>query len=139
MMDTTNKKEAVSFYNHLSEEAQELFKSHGTEINVNKDSILFHEGDVPEHIYLVVSGKVRLSKTSAEGKLFFLQTKNKYDILGELSVFNGLNYHYNAEVIEDSVLLRYKRKEVEDLLEASSEIAISFMKWLSTENTTTLS
>src|SRR5690554_327688 len=139
MIHTMEKKEAQNFFDQLTGETRNLFESYGNEIQANKGSVLFYEGDVPEHIYLIVSGKIRLSKTSAEGKVFFLQTKNKHDVIGELSIFTGLNYHYNAEVIEDSILLRYKRKEVEGLLESTSELAVSFMKWLSIENTTTLS
>lgn len=127
------------FYEQLSDETKDLFKSLGNEIHVNKDSILFYEGDRPDHIYLILSGKVRLSKTSAEGKVFFLQTKNSYDLLGELSLFNELNYHCNAEVMEDSVLLRYKREEVEELISTNNELAVTYMKWLSMENNVTLS
>lgn len=139
-MIVTEKKEGVSsFYEQLSPDTQQQIQALGTEISVNKGSVLFYEGDVPDHIYLILSGKIRLTKTSAEGKIFFLQTKNKHDLLGELSLFNGLNYHCNAEVIEDSVLLRFKREDVEKFIESNNEFAIHYMKWLTKENTVTLS
>ncbi|MDG5789218.1 Crp/Fnr family transcriptional regulator [Evansella sp. AB-P1] len=138
MNTTIEKRHDYNFFDKLTSETKYLFESYGNEIEVKKGSFIFHESEKPEHIYLLKSGKVRLSKTSVEGKVFFLQMKNSHELLGELSLFNGLNYHFNAEVIHDSVLLRYNRLEIEQLLMRNSELSVNFMKWLSNENHTLL-
>ncbi|SDZ02869.1 CRP/FNR family transcriptional regulator, anaerobic regulatory protein [Evansella caseinilytica] len=120
----------------LSAELLKRLEQSGTEMQLLKGSTLFFEGDSPDHIYLIKSGKIRLSKTSSEGKIFFLQMKKKDDVLGELSLFNGINYSFNAEVVQDATILRFTRKEIEALVLYDSELAICFMKWLAKENQT---
>ncbi|MFA9555896.1 Crp/Fnr family transcriptional regulator [Evansella sp. AB-rgal1] len=138
MNQTSLHGQTYRFYDHLSEDTKAFIESYGSEIEVKEGTILFHEGDSPDHIYLIKSGKVRLSKTSVEGKVFFLQVKNDLDIIGELSLFNGFSYNVVAEVIQDSLLLRYNRKELEHLLMMDSDLAVSLMKWLTNENHTLL-
>ncbi|MCD8508496.1 MAG: Crp/Fnr family transcriptional regulator [Bacillus sp. (in: Bacteria)] len=139
MNEGSNSIYSLSFYEQLTEETKTLFESYGSEIQVKKGSVLFHEGDEAEHIYLIEMGKVRLSKTSAEGKVFFFQMKKRHDVIGELSLYNSINYHFNAEIIQDSTLIRYNRKDVEELIKINCELAVCFMKSLAFENHTILS
>ncbi|MCR6107400.1 Crp/Fnr family transcriptional regulator [Salipaludibacillus agaradhaerens] len=128
------KLDRLSFYDLIPESMQELLVKEGTEVSANKESIIFYEGEVPKHIYFILEGQVRLTKTSAEGKVFFLQKKKQYDLLGELSIFNSLKYQYNAEVTQGALLLRFTCNQLERLLIAHEELAVAFMKWLSKEN-----
>ncbi len=115
-----------------------LFLSYGTEVFASNGSILFYEGDPSNHIYLIVKGQIRLTKTSADGKVFFLQKKNQNDLLGELSLFNNLSYHFNAEVTQDTEMLRFNRTDLEQLMMKYGELSVAYMQWLSSENNTML-
>lgn len=106
----------------------------GTVVQASKNDILFHEGNACDHVYILLEGQVRLCKTSSEGKVFFFQKKNHYDLIGELSLFNGLNYHFTAEVIENSQLIRFDRSELEMIVSISPHLSTGFMKWLGMQN-----
>ncbi|WP_416151327.1 Crp/Fnr family transcriptional regulator [Salipaludibacillus sp. HK11] len=138
MVEITQMVRPQSFYNLLSDEMRTLFLSHGTEIIAKQGNVLFFEGDEPNYLYLINEGQVRLSKTSAEGKVFFLQKKNSNDLIGELSLYNQFKYHFNAEVTQDASLLRFKRLDIEKLMLHYSEISIAYMQWLSSQNHTML-
>lgn len=123
-----------TFWGELTAEEQQFFLSHGTEIFVRKGNSLFLEGDQPNHIYIVIDGKVRLSKTTVDGKVLFFQLKQKNDFVGELSLFNDLKLTFNAEVIIDSTLLRFDRTVVEEICRKNGAIALAFMKWFSKDS-----
>lgn len=123
-----------TFYDLLTNEMKTLFLSFGTKVFINKGNTLFYEGDAPNHIYLILKGQIILSKTSVEGKVFFLQKKNQHDLIGELSLYNELSYHCNAKVIQDVELLRFNRTELEQLMVKYGELSVAYMQLLSSEN-----
>lgn len=117
------------FFNELSEENQKLLLQHGVEMKVKSDTFLFYEGDFPQYIYLVRSGKVCLSKMTAEGKEFSVHLKQKDELVGEVGLFNEMAISVTAKVIEDAILVRFDRHTLEKLFQENGEIAVAFMKW----------
>ncbi|MCT8139215.1 Crp/Fnr family transcriptional regulator (plasmid) [Anaerobacillus sp. CMMVII] len=98
---------------------------------IKKGNSLFLEGDAPTHIYLIKSGKVRLSKTNVEGKILFFQFKQQDDFVGELSLYNNLRATCNADVIKDAKLIRFERVVLEEICRQNGTFALAFMKWFS--------
>ncbi|MCE7794891.1 Crp/Fnr family transcriptional regulator [Salipaludibacillus sp. CUR1] len=117
------------FFNEMSAENRELLLKNGLQINVRNGTFLFYEGDFPEHVYLVRSGKVRLSKMTSEGKEFSVHLKQKDELVGEVGLFNEMAISVTAEVIEDATLVRFDRHTLEELFRENGEIAVAFMKW----------
>ncbi|ADH99004.1 Crp/Fnr family transcriptional regulator [Salisediminibacterium selenitireducens] len=133
----TSHKKAIrkgSFASVIGEDAFFNLIEKGTVVKAVESDVLFHEGGTADHIYIILEGQVRLCKTSSEGKLFFFQKKNQYDLLGELSLFNGLNYHFTAEAIENTELIRFERQELEKLFAESKTFSTGFMKWVGNQN-----
>ncbi|OIJ10523.1 Crp/Fnr family transcriptional regulator [Anaerobacillus alkalilacustris] len=120
-----------TFFDELSEEEKQYLLSQGTEISVQKGNSLFFEGDRPKHIYFIKSGRVRLSKTTVDGKVLFFQLKQDNDFVGELSLYNNLKLTSNADVIKDSILVRFEREVLEDICRVNGAIALAFMKRIS--------
>ncbi|MFN7251695.1 MAG: Crp/Fnr family transcriptional regulator [Anaerobacillus sp.] len=125
------KLERATFLGELTQEECEFLLAQGTEISVKKGTPLFLEGDLDTHIYLIKSGKVRLSKTNVEGKILFFQLKQKDDFVGELSLFNNLKASCNAYVISDARLIRYERVVLEDICRQNGAFSLAFMRWFS--------
>src|SRR5690554_719471 len=117
------------FFNELSEENQQLLLQHGLEIKAKSGTFLFYEGDFPEHVYLVRSGKVRLSKMTTEGREFSVHLKQRDELVGEVGLFNEMSISVTAEVIEDATLVRFDRYTLESLFRENGAIAVAFMKW----------
>lgn len=117
------------FFNELSKENQDLLLSIGLEITVKSGTYLFYEGDNPENVYLVRSGKVRLSKMTAEGKEFSMHLKQKDELVGEVGLFNDMSISVTAEVVEEAILVKFERTTLEDIFRKNGEIAVAFMKW----------
>ena len=54
-----------------------------------KGSILFHEGDAPESVIVVRSGRVKVSSFTNDGKEVVLAVREPGELLGELSAIDG--------------------------------------------------
>lgn len=117
------------FFNELSEENQQQMLNYGEEIEAKTGTVLFREGDKLKHIYLIRSGKVRLSKLTAEGKEFSVHLKQKDELVGETGLFNDMAITVTGEVIEDAILIQFDRHIIEKLFQENNEISITFMKW----------
>lgn len=121
--------EMKRFFNELTKENQDMLLSIGLEIKTKSGTFLFYEGDFPENVYLVRSGKVRLSKMTADGKEFSVHLKQKDELVGEVGLFNEMSISVTAEVIEDATLIKFERAALEDIFRRNGEIAVAFMKW----------
>lgn len=132
MEQTQNEKK--EFFEELSEESQQLLLSVGKKVSVKKGIYLFHEGDISNYIYLVISGKVRLNKATPDGRELTMHFKRENELVGEMGLFNDMSISVGAEVVEDSILIKFKKTELENVYLKNGEIAVTFMKWF-TKNT----
>ncbi|MDG5789147.1 Crp/Fnr family transcriptional regulator [Evansella sp. AB-P1] len=117
-----------TFLQQLTDENKNILFLHGKEIKARKGQILFYEGEEGNFIYLIRSGQVRLSKMTIENKKFYLHLKQKDNIVGEFSLFNEMKSSMTAEVVTDSKLIRFERKNLEALFTQNGDIAVAFIK-----------
>ncbi|PTL38757.1 Crp/Fnr family transcriptional regulator [Alkalicoccus saliphilus] len=125
------------FFDQLSEQNKQLLLDNGTKKKYRKHTVLFSEGEQPDHVYLVLSGMVRLSKMTMDGKEFSLHLKQKDELVGEVGLFNQMAISVTATVEEDAELVRFSRLTLEKLFEEHGEIAVAFMKWFATHTQST--
>lgn len=116
------------FFSQLSKENQDILLQHGVKIHAREGTTLFYEGEEATNIYLIRSGKVRLSKMTIDHKKFFLHLKQDNDIIGEFSLFNDMLVSMTAEIIEDSTLYKFTRENLEALFLQNGDIAVAFIK-----------
>jgi len=92
-------------------------------------TVLFREGDKGEEMFIVQSGKVKISK-KIRGVEKTLATLEKGEFFGEMAILNDKPRSATAETIEDCEMLVIDRKTFETLLRSNVEIAIRFIKRL---------
>jgi CRP-like cAMP-binding protein len=84
---------------------------------LRKKETVFSEGEPPEWFYLVLSGKVKITKLSHDGKEIILEVISPTDIFGGVAVIRGFPYPANAVAMEDSEVLRISRKNLMRLVD----------------------
>lgn len=102
-------------------------------------SHLFWEGDETGKLYYVRSGRVKLTKTTEEGKTINLSIQRQGDLIGELGMSGNGVYGYNAEVIEDAEFGVIQEKDLEILLYRHGDFAVAFTKWMALQHRTSQS
>ncbi|NLZ17577.1 MAG: Crp/Fnr family transcriptional regulator [Desulfobulbaceae bacterium] len=97
----------------------------------DKGDTIFREGDAGIGFYIVASGKVKIFKSSPEGKEQILHIFGRGEPIGEVPVFHGLPYPASAEALRDSELLFFPRAQFVGLLEKHTSLALNMLAVLS--------
>lgn len=107
---------------------QRLFARFGKE--VPRGTILFRENEPGQEMYIIQSGKVKISKKvrDIEKTLTIL---DKGEFFGEMSILNNKPRSATAEVIEDARLLVIDPQTFETMVRNNTEIAVRIIKKLS--------
>ena len=89
---------------------------------------LFMEGEPCKGLYIVQAGRVRIYKTSPEGREQVLLVAEPGDTFNEVPVFDGGPNPATAEALEDSVLHLLPRKDLLALIEEYPALARGFVQ-----------
>jgi CRP-like cAMP-binding protein len=102
----------VSIFSTLSpQEVKEIQPYVRVERYKKKESI-FSEGDPSDWLYIVRTGKVKITKISHEGKEIILEVISPLDFFGGIAVMRGFPYPANAVAMENTELLKISRKNL---------------------------
>lgn len=99
--------------------------------NYKKNMIIFMEGEPGEALYFVISGKVKISKTTEDGREQILHLLQHGDVFAEVVLIDGGPYPATAEVIETAQIGMLMNKDVENLIRSNADIAIKLLKIMS--------
>lgn len=96
-------------------------------------AILFVEGQVPRGIFVLCSGKVKLSTTSREGKVLILKTAEAGEALGLSAAISGLCYEMTAETAMPCQVNFVDRRNLLRLIDTHAEVGMRASQFLSHE------
>lgn len=92
---------------------------------------IFAEGAEGKGFYVVAQGRVKIFKTSLEGKEQILRIFGPGEPFGEAPVFSGGIFPANAQAIEKSSLLFFPRKAFVSLVFGNPTLALNMLAVLS--------
>ena len=93
----------------------------------NRGEPIFWEGDPGTGFFVVAAGKVKIYKTSAEGKEQILHIYGPGHPIGEVPVFSGSHFPANAQAIEKSHLLFFPRQAFVGLITEHPSLALNML------------
>lgn len=99
--------------------------------NYKKSMLIFMEGEPGEALYFIVTGKVKISKATKDGREQILHILQPGDVFAEVVLMDGGPYPATAEVIESGQIGMLVNADVENLIRTNSEIAVKLLKILS--------
>ncbi len=113
-------------------EIKELLRFAARTIKTEKGQYLFQEGMDAEELFIIISGKIQISKITADGRELTLRIAGENDICGELTLFtNSPKYLLSALVVADGEVAVIKKDVIESAIFKDSALAFEFMKWMS--------
>jgi CRP/FNR family transcriptional regulator len=89
-----------------------------------KGRMLFREGEPCDGFWIVVEGSVNVEKVGADGRVVILETSRPGEYFALVSAVDGGNYPASATTREDSRLLFFPRRELEELFHAHPVVAV---------------
>ena len=90
-------------------------------------TVLFHEGDEGDDMYIVQSGRVAIKKKVKDGEAV-LATMEKGDFFGEMAILERLPRSASAEVTEAGDLIVISSEVFGDMIKANPEIAVRMLR-----------
>lgn len=102
----------IDLFKNLSDEELKELEHYLTTSLYKKKEDIFTEGDAPEWFYIVLTGKVKVTKISHDGKEIILELISPHDIFGGVAVLRNFPYPANAVAMEDSEILKISRKNL---------------------------
>ncbi len=102
---------ALPVFAGLSERDWEKVSDLFTERQYQKDDYIFLEGEAPEALYIVKTGKVKIVRHSTDGKDVVLRVCGPGQMMGTVATFDGGGYPGTAQVIEDCGVLVISRND----------------------------
>jgi CRP-like cAMP-binding protein len=99
----------------------------GTTLRIAKNAALFHEGELSEHVYKVVSGAMRTCRLLADGRRQIADFILPNDFFGlDWQTTHG----FTAEALTEAVVISYPRRRLEALAESRPAVQRLLMSML---------
>jgi CRP/FNR family transcriptional regulator len=113
-------------------EIKELLKFADRKFKSERGTFLFQEGMVADELFVIMSGKVQISKITTDGRELSLRICGANDICGELTLFtDNPRYLLSAMVLEEGEVFAIKKDVIESEIFQNSKLAFEFLKWMS--------
>lgn len=120
----------VPIFSDLESDALDKISQIGQIKTYAKDSVILMEEDAGTALFVIVSGKVKVSRISNEGREVILTILGESDFFGEMAILDGLTRSATVTAISDAELFMIQRNDFLDLLQARPEVSIALLKEL---------
>jgi CRP/FNR family transcriptional regulator len=88
-----------------------------------RDAVVFHEGEAPRWLYVVVDGHVKLLKHSEAGREVILHLALPGDLIGGVSAFGRRPHPFTARTMSRSTALRVAGPDYAAIMDAHPAVA----------------
>ena len=131
MVDPIKQLAGMPLFAGLSKAQYEALARIGIRRSFRKGERIFSEGDDGIGFYMVVEGRVKIFKVSAEGKEQILHLFGPGESFGEVSVFTGRGFPADAVAALQTTLLFFPRMAFSALIQKDPALALNMLGQLS--------
>ena len=121
----------VPLFEGLSSEALERLLQATNRKNYPKDATIVEENEVGDTLYMILSGKVKVTNIGPDGKEVILSVLNEGEFFGEMALLDKEPRSANVVSMEKTEMMLLRRKEFMNLLENNGEILSKLLAVLS--------
>ena len=121
----------ISIFSDLSDIQLNFIGPRSRLVEVEKEAVIYRQGDPPDAFYAVASGRVRLYVLGHLGKTETLEFLHRGDYFGTISILTNEPHSVTAMAVNDSLLLKIKRTDFEEILKEVPQVAIHLSTTLS--------
>jgi CRP/FNR family cyclic AMP-dependent transcriptional regulator len=108
----------VDLFAELLPEELERISAAAENRGLRRGDVLFSEGDEPDELFVVVSGRIALANKSVDGRESVVALVEAGDVFGEMPLFDGLGRSTEARALEPSEIIAIPYAPVQAVYEA---------------------
>jgi CRP/FNR family transcriptional regulator, cyclic AMP receptor protein len=121
---------SVPLFASLDDDAARELRSLLSDKRVPQNTRLFRQGDKGDAMYLIESGRVRISIRDEEDQEVTLAELAQGDFFGEMSIIDGRQRSADAKVIDDAQLAILSREAFLSFVRSNSDVALEMLSAL---------
>lgn len=99
-----------------------------SEVRLRRGQTLFQEGDPGDRMYVVIRGKIKLGRSSPDGRENLIAILGPSEMFGEVSLFDPGARSLTATAVTDSTLLGLGHSELRPWLAERPEVAEALLQ-----------
>jgi CRP/FNR family transcriptional regulator, cyclic AMP receptor protein len=131
-MDCLNCPQAVKHpFCNVSVRARAFLEANSIPMEYRRGNILFREGDECSVVFVMCSGKVKVSAGSSQGRSFTLRIAGEGDVLGMEAVLHDNEYEVTAEATERCQVRVLRAKFFKQMLHEFADVGMGVARALS--------
>ncbi|MEZ5168155.1 MAG: Crp/Fnr family transcriptional regulator [Acidimicrobiales bacterium] len=117
-MPDTSTLRATLLFADVAEEHLTPIAAAAAERSLRRGDVLFTEGDEPDQLYIVTSGRIAIANRSIDGRESVVALMEPGDLFGEMPLFDGLGRSAEARALEPSAVVAIPYGPVRALYES---------------------
>ena len=123
---------SIPIFSELNNDTLTQLSKSGSIQSFSKDSIILSEKEGGSALFIIISGKVKISRISSEDdyKEVILSILNPSDFFGEMTLLDGLVKSATATAMEDSKIFLIQRNDFLELIRNYPEVSIALLQEL---------
>lgn len=116
------------YFCHLAAEAAREFDAIKFPVAFPGGATLFREGETASGIYVLCSGKVKLTMSSSGGKTLILRLAKPGEMLGLMAAITGSTYEVTAETLEPTRTIFLRQEDFSGFIARFPEVHRSLLR-----------
>jgi CRP-like cAMP-binding protein len=100
------------------------------QVELSRGQVLFREGDPGDRLYVIAEGKIKLGRTSGDGRENLLAILGPGEMFGELSLFDPGPRNATATAVADSHLIGLGNEDLTTWLTGRPDVARHLLRAL---------
>jgi len=112
--------ENIAIFSELSQPELEVLENHMITRTFRKNTVVINEGDEAKSLYIILSGKVKVFLSNADGKEIIINTQGTGDHFGELALLDDAPRSASVMTTDKSVIGVISKIDFVTLLSHSS-------------------
>jgi CRP/FNR family cyclic AMP-dependent transcriptional regulator len=114
----------------LDEDGAKALRSMLTDVELPRSDRLFDEGDAGDRLYVVLEGKIKLTRAASDGRENLLSVLGPGEMFGELSLFDPRPRTASAVAITDARLAALAHADLLSWLTGRPDVALHLLRAL---------
>lgn len=123
----------VSIFEGLPPRALEEILAAGVEKTYAEESFLFYQDDPAVRVYVLLSGRVKLTQLSDDGQQVIMRVITPGLMFAAIGIVEGAKYPVTAQAAADSLVLYWNQDTLLNLIERYPVLALRALRLMSTQ------
>jgi len=120
----------IALFSSLTDKELHQIRTHIVLKEFDKNQTILHEEDTSEFMYIIVRGKVKISRTGKDGKEMVLSMHGSGEFFGEMSLIDGKTSPASVFAVEGSLVAIISKHHFYSLLYSQQKVLENLLKIL---------